>query len=71
MRRGATEITIEASDILVAAGRSPNTDRLDVSRAGVELDSRGALALELHAMEENIARDTWRAGMARFGGDKS
>ncbi len=38
---------------------------------GVELDSRGALALELHAMEENIARDTWRAGMARFGGDKS
>ena len=37
---------------------------------GVELDSRGALALELQAMEENIARDTWRAGMSRFGGDK-
>jgi len=37
---------------------------------GIELDSRGALALELQAMEENIARDTWRAGMARFGGDK-
>ena len=31
---------------------------------------RGALALELQAMEDNIARDTWRAGMARFGGDK-
>src|ERR1700733_12871500 len=37
---------------------------------GVELDSRGALALELQAMEDNIARDTWRAGMSRFGGDK-
>jgi len=24
----------------------------------------------LQAMEENIARDTWRAGMSRFGGDK-
>ena len=33
----------------------------------VTLDPRGALALELAAMEENIARDTWRAGMSRFG----
>ena len=33
----------------------------------VELDPRGALALELRAMEENIARDTWRAGMESFG----
>jgi enoyl-CoA hydratase len=31
---------------------------------GVELDPRGALALELEAMEENIAADTWRAGMS-------
>ena len=37
---------------------------------GIELDSRGALALELQAMEENIVRDTWRAGMSHFGGDK-
>jgi enoyl-CoA hydratase len=33
----------------------------------VELDPRGALALELRAVEENIARDTWRAGMESFG----
>jgi enoyl-CoA hydratase len=33
----------------------------------VELDPRGALALELRAMEENIARDTWRAGVESFG----
>jgi pyruvate/2-oxoglutarate dehydrogenase complex dihydrolipoamide dehydrogenase (E3) component len=38
---GATERTLAASDILVAAGRTPNTDRLDVAKTGVELDSRG------------------------------
>ena len=37
---------------------------------GVALDPRGALALELLALEENIARDTWRAGMSGFGRDK-
>jgi enoyl-CoA hydratase len=37
---------------------------------GIVLDPRGALALELAAMEENIARDTWRAGISSFGGDK-
>src|SRR5262249_49573295 len=35
---GATERTLEASDILVAVGRTPKTYRLDVARAGVELD---------------------------------
>jgi pyruvate/2-oxoglutarate dehydrogenase complex dihydrolipoamide dehydrogenase (E3) component len=39
--RSGKERTLEASDILVAAGRTPNTDRLDVARAGVELDARG------------------------------
>jgi enoyl-CoA hydratase len=34
---------------------------------GLELDARGALAVELRAMEENIARGTWRAGMSTFG----
>jgi enoyl-CoA hydratase len=37
---------------------------------GLELDSRGALAVEVLAMEENIARDTWRAGMSTFGTTK-
>jgi enoyl-CoA hydratase len=37
---------------------------------GVELDPRGALALELLALEENIAHDTWRAGMTSLGGGK-
>src|SRR6516164_3813075 len=38
---------------------------------GAALDPRGALALELLALEENIARDTWRAGMSGFSRDKS
>jgi len=37
---------------------------------GAALDPRGALALELLALEENIARDTWRAGMSGYGRDK-
>ena len=37
---------------------------------GTALDPRGALALELLALEENIVRDTWRAGMSGFGRDK-
>jgi len=37
---------------------------------GVTLDPRGALALELLALEDNIARDTWRAGISGFGADK-
>ncbi|WP_165252385.1 dihydrolipoyl dehydrogenase family protein [Paludisphaera soli] len=32
---------IEASDLLVAAGRTPNTDSLDAAKGGVELDARG------------------------------
>jgi enoyl-CoA hydratase len=38
--------------------------------AGTALDPRGALALELLALEENIARDTWRAGMSAVARDK-
>src|SRR5262249_36640593 len=38
---GAKERKLEASDILVAVGRTPNTDRLDSAKAGVELDARG------------------------------
>jgi pyruvate/2-oxoglutarate dehydrogenase complex dihydrolipoamide dehydrogenase (E3) component len=35
------EITLEASDILVAAGRTPNTDRLDLGRTDVDVDAHG------------------------------
>lgn len=37
---------------------------------GVELDPKGALATELLAIEENLARNNWRAGIAGFGKNK-
>jgi pyruvate/2-oxoglutarate dehydrogenase complex dihydrolipoamide dehydrogenase (E3) component len=60
VRRGATEITIEASDILVAAGRTPNTDQLDISRAGVELDSRGYI--RVNDRLQTTAPNVWAMG---------
>src|SRR5262249_14023204 len=40
VRSGGAEKTHEASDILVATGRMPNTDRLDAAKADVQLDAR-------------------------------
>ena len=57
---GAVESTIEASDILVAAGRTPNTDRLDVARAGIRLDSRGYV--EVDEELRTSAADVWAMG---------
>lgn len=34
---------------------------------GLELDPKGALATELLAIEENLARGDWRAGIGSFG----
>ncbi|MCC6777372.1 MAG: enoyl-CoA hydratase/isomerase family protein [Hyphomicrobiales bacterium] len=34
---------------------------------GIELDPRGALAVELLAVEENLAQEGWRGRMASFG----
>jgi pyruvate/2-oxoglutarate dehydrogenase complex dihydrolipoamide dehydrogenase (E3) component len=60
VRSGATEGTLEASDILVAAGRTPNTDRLDVARAGVELDARGYI--RVNDRLQTSAPDVWATG---------
>lgn len=60
VRSGETEKNIEASDILVAAGRTPNTDRLDVARAGVELDKRGYISV--NEKLQTSAADVWAMG---------
>ncbi|HEV3447736.1 MAG TPA: FAD-dependent oxidoreductase, partial [Gemmataceae bacterium] len=60
VRSGAAERTLEASDILVATGRTPNTDRLDVARAGVELDSRGYI--RVNDKLQTSASDVWATG---------
>ena len=38
--------TVEAEQVLVAIGRNPNTGGLDLGRAGVALDSRGAITID-------------------------
>jgi pyruvate/2-oxoglutarate dehydrogenase complex dihydrolipoamide dehydrogenase (E3) component len=58
--RSGKERTLEASDILVAAGRTPNTDRLDVAKAGVELDSRGYI--RVNDRLQTTAPEVWATG---------
>jgi pyruvate/2-oxoglutarate dehydrogenase complex dihydrolipoamide dehydrogenase (E3) component len=60
VRYGETERTLEASDILVAAGRTPNTDRLDAAKAGVELDARGYI--RVNDRLQTSAPDVWATG---------
>src|SRR5262249_25131417 len=57
---GATERTLEASDILVAVGRTPQTYRLDGARAGVELDARGYV--RVNDRLQTSAPDVWATG---------
>ena len=60
VRSGTAEKNLEASDILVAAGRAPNTDRLDAARADVELDSRGYI--RVNERLQTSAPDVWATG---------
>ena len=46
VRTGEKESNIKASDILVAAGRAPNTDKIDLAAAEVKLDSRGYIQVD-------------------------
>jgi pyruvate/2-oxoglutarate dehydrogenase complex dihydrolipoamide dehydrogenase (E3) component len=60
LRSGAIQRTLEASDILVAAGRTPNTERLDAAKAGVELDARGYI--RVNDRLETSAPEVWATG---------
>jgi pyruvate/2-oxoglutarate dehydrogenase complex dihydrolipoamide dehydrogenase (E3) component len=60
LRAGATARSIKASDILVATGRTPNTDRLDAAKAGVELDSRGYI--RVNERLQTTAPEVWATG---------
>ena len=44
----------------MATGRTPNTDRLDAARAGVELDGRGYVRVNDHL--QTSAADVWATG---------
>jgi pyruvate/2-oxoglutarate dehydrogenase complex dihydrolipoamide dehydrogenase (E3) component len=60
VRTTAGERSIEGSDILVAAGRIPNTAGIGLEEAGVELDGRGYI--RVNERLETTASDVWAMG---------
>jgi len=59
-RTGSGEEKIEGSDILVAAGRNPNTADIGLDKAGVELDARGFV--RVNERLETSAPEVWAIG---------
>ena len=60
VRTPAGQRVIEGSDILAAAGRTPNTAGIGLESAGVELDARGYL--KVNDRLETTAAQTWAIG---------
>jgi pyruvate/2-oxoglutarate dehydrogenase complex dihydrolipoamide dehydrogenase (E3) component len=60
VRMSSGEEKIEGSDILVAAGRVPNTAGIGLEQAGVELDVRGYI--RVNERLETSASDVWAIG---------
>src|SRR4029450_2649677 len=60
VRTSSGEQTIEGSDILVAAGRTPNTAGIGLDVAGVELDGRGYI--KVNERLETSAPEVWAIG---------
>jgi pyruvate/2-oxoglutarate dehydrogenase complex dihydrolipoamide dehydrogenase (E3) component len=53
LRGPAGDRTVTASHLLVAAGRQPNSDRLNLAAAGVQVDARGFIAVN-DRLETNV-----------------
>jgi len=60
VRTRSGERTIEGSDILVSAGRIPNTSGIGLKEAGIELDDRGYI--RVNERLETSAPDVWAVG---------
>jgi pyruvate/2-oxoglutarate dehydrogenase complex dihydrolipoamide dehydrogenase (E3) component len=60
VRTPTGERKIEGSDVLVAAGRIPNTAGIGLKEAGVELDARGYI--RVNERLETSAPDVWAVG---------
>src|SRR5258708_11374455 len=54
LRGPAGERTVAGSHLLIAAGRAPNIDRLNLAAAGVKVDARGFIPVN-HRLETNVA----------------
>src|SRR5215204_3328057 len=59
------ERTLEGSHLLVAAGRPPNTDRLNLDAAGIETDKRGQIKVN-ERLETNV-EGVWALGDVKGG----
>ncbi len=57
---GAGQRTIEGTDLLVAVGRTPNTQGIGLETAGIELDARGYI--KVNERLETTAPDVWALG---------
>ena len=68
VRTAAGETTISGSDILVAAGRTPNTAGIGLESAGINLDSRGYISVNdrLEATSSNVWAIGECAGSPQF-----
>jgi len=62
------ETTVEGSEVLVALGRRPNSDTLDLEAAGIEVDDRGFVETDeqLRTTAENVWAQGDIAGNALF-----
>src|SRR5262249_33765855 len=60
VRTGSREETIDASDMLVATGRIPNTTGIGLEEAGVALDARGYV--RVNERLETSAAGVWAIG---------
>jgi pyruvate/2-oxoglutarate dehydrogenase complex dihydrolipoamide dehydrogenase (E3) component len=58
--RDGSAMAIEASHILVAAGRTPNTDGIGLELAGVKITDHGYI--KVNERLETTAPDVWAAG---------
>jgi pyruvate/2-oxoglutarate dehydrogenase complex dihydrolipoamide dehydrogenase (E3) component len=60
LRTGAGQLVCTGSDVLVAAGRTPNTDGIGLERAAVELDARGYI--KVNERLETSTPGVWAMG---------
>ena len=60
VNRDGKTIVLEGTHILVASGRTPNTDGIGLDAAGVELTERGYI--KVNERLETTAPDVWAAG---------
>ncbi len=60
VERGGSTMVLQCSDLLAAAGRTPNTEGIGLELAGVETASHGYIKVNEHL--ETTAPDIWAAG---------